>query len=155
MSSDASPTAKVLFRVVGEEGKVNVETLWAFELGDDRYRLDNMPFYAYSVSLGDVVLAPIDPAEQRPTFKTILAKCGNRTVRIFFDEPVEDGSKSMLLLDGLVDMGCEYERANSRYIAVTVPPSVELSAVRDYLVENALTWEHADPSYTELYPNDA
>jgi Domain of unknown function (DUF4265) len=155
MSSDGSPTAKVLFRVVGEEGRVNVETLWAFDLGHDRYRLDNMPFYAYSVSLGDVVLAPIDPAEQRPTFKTIVEKCGNRTVRIFFDEPVEPGSKSMLLLEGLVDMGCEYEGATSRYVAVTVPPGVELSVVRDYLVENALTWGHADPSYTELYPNDA
>ena len=61
----------------------------------------------------------------------------------------------MALLEGLVDMGCEYEGATSRYFAVTIPPRVELAAVRDYLVENALTWEHADPSYSELYPNDA
>lgn len=155
MSSVGDPTAKVLFRVVGEEGNVNVETLWAVDLGGDRYRLDNMPFYAYSVSLGDVVLAPLDPAEQVPTFESVVEKCGNRTVRIFFDEPVETGSNSMVLLEGLVGMGCEYEGATSRYIAVTVPPRVELATVRDYLVENALTWEHADPSYTELYPNDA
>lgn len=154
MSNAGRPTGKVLFRVVGEEGSVNVETLWAFDLGQDRYRLDNMPFYAYSVSLGDVVLAPIDPAEQQPTFTAVVEKCGNRTVRIFFDEPVANGSKSMVLLEGLVDMGCEYEGATSRYFTVTIPPRVELATVRDYLVENALTWEHADPSYSELYPND-
>ena len=155
MSDTGGPTGKVLFRVVGEEGDVNVETLWAFDLGQDRYRLDNMPFYAYSVSLGDVVLAPIDPAQQLPTFKAVVKKCGNRTVRIFFDEPVASGSPSMVMLEGLVDMGCEYEGATSRYFTVTIPPRVELAAVRDYLVENALTWEHADPSYSELYPNDA
>ena len=60
-----------------------------------------MPFYAYSVSLGDVVLAPIDPAEQQPTFTAVMEKCGNRTVRIFFDEPVANGSKSLVLLEGL------------------------------------------------------
>jgi len=155
MSDTGDPTGKVLFRVISEEGSVNVETLWAFDLGQDRYRLDNMPFYAYSVSLGDVVLAPIDPAEQLPTFESVVEKCGNRTVRIFFEEPVESGSTSMVLLEGLVEMGCEYEVATRRYITVTVPPRVELASVRDYLVENALTWEHADPSYTELYPNDA
>jgi Domain of unknown function (DUF4265) len=155
MSDLGSPTKKVLFRVVGEEGVVNVETLWAFDLGNDRYRLDNSPFYAYSVSLGDVVYAPIDAAEGRPTFKTMLKKSGNRTVRVFFDEPVQAGNDSDILLQGLVAMGCEFEGANPRYVAVTIPPQVELAAVRDYLVENELTWEHADPSYTELYPDDA
>jgi hypothetical protein len=38
---------------------------------------------------------------------------------------------------------------------VNIPPVVELAAVRDYLVENALTWEHADPSYSEIYPDEA
>ncbi|MGB6486425.1 MAG: DUF4265 domain-containing protein [Steroidobacteraceae bacterium] len=79
---DASvPTKKVLFRVVGEErDDVNIETLWAFDLGDDRYRLDNAPFYAYSVSAGDVVHAPFDVFEQLPTFVSVLKKSGNRTV---------------------------------------------------------------------------
>jgi hypothetical protein len=59
-----SPTKKVLFRVIGEtQDDVNVETLWAFDLGDDRYRLGNSPFYAYSVSAGDVVYAPFDPTQ--------------------------------------------------------------------------------------------
>jgi Domain of unknown function (DUF4265) len=153
MSADA-PTAKVLFRVVGDGDEVNVETLWAFDLGDSRYRLDNSPFYAYSVSCGDVVLAPLNPDEMRPTFESVVEKSGNRTVRLLLDTPAEPGNASDDLLKGLVEMGCDYEGAGPRYIAVNIPPTVELAAVRDYLVENASTWEHADPSFSELYPDD-
>jgi hypothetical protein len=49
------PSARVLFRVEEEGGSAKVETLWAFDLGEDRYQLDNSPFYAYSVSVGDIV----------------------------------------------------------------------------------------------------
>jgi hypothetical protein len=80
------PTAKVLFRVVDEDGSINVETLWAFDLGQDAYRLDNSPFYAYSVSVGDVVFAPVDPQDERPTFQRVLEKSGNRTVRVILTQ---------------------------------------------------------------------
>lgn len=155
MGNVSGPTTKVLFRVEGDEGDINVETLWAFDLGDDRYRLDNMPFYAYSVSLGDVVYAPKDPDEGRATYRSVLQKSGNRTVRVFFDDPVQPGSASDDLLKEMVNLGCEYEGATSRYIVITIPPRIELATIRDFLVDNALTWEHADPSYSELYPNDA
>ena len=82
---DLESTAKVLFRVEEEDGSENVETLWAFDLGEDRYRLDNSPFYAYSVSPGDTVNAPVDPDEGRPTFSRVLEKSGNRTVRVILD----------------------------------------------------------------------
>jgi hypothetical protein len=53
MSSE--PTAKVLFRVPDEEGGATVETLWATPVGDDQYKLDNSPFYAYGASWEDTV----------------------------------------------------------------------------------------------------
>jgi uncharacterized protein DUF4265 len=53
--------AKVLFRVPNEDETAEVETLWAFDLGEGRYRLDNSPYFAYGVSVGDVVLAPYSP----------------------------------------------------------------------------------------------
>ena len=34
-----------------------VETLWARQIGPERYRIDNIPFFVYGVSLGDVVEA--------------------------------------------------------------------------------------------------
>jgi len=155
MTEVAQPTAKVLFRVPNEDGTAEVETLWAYDLGDDQYKLDNCPFYAYGVSLHDVVYAPFDADEGRATFQRVVSKSGNRTVRVVFDPPIEPGNRSDEVLKGLVALGCDYERANSKYVVVNTPSGVELTAVRDYLVECDATWEHADPTYTELHPNDA
>jgi Domain of unknown function (DUF4265) len=155
MSSVTGPTAKVLFRVAESDGSASVETLCAYDLGENRYKLDNSPFYAYGVSWGDTVLAPHDDAEGHATFHAVLVKSGYRTVRVMFDPPVKRGNASDVALKGLVKLGCEYERANAQYIAVSIPPNVDLARVVDYLVERKATWEHADPPYDEYHANDA
>jgi Domain of unknown function (DUF4265) len=152
MEIAGEPTAKVLFRVPNDDGTADVETLWAVPLGDDKYQLDNSPFYAYSVSWRDIVYAPIDSDEGRATFRHVEAKSGNRTVRVALEEPAERGNESQRLLDGLLSLGCTYEGANRRLISVNVPANVELSRVRDYLIEAEANWEHADPTYDELFP---
>jgi predicted acyl esterase len=68
---------------------------------------------------------------------------------------VEPGNASDEVLSDLVTLGCSYEGANGYYIAVNVPPGVELSAVRDHLIKCGATWEHADPTYSELHPEKA
>lgn len=153
MSND--PIAKVLFRVPDSEGGDMVETLWATPLGDDRYKLDNSPFYAYGVSWEDVVFAPIDTQEGFPTFQSIVEKSGNRTVRIVFDQPVSPDNASDQVLQGLVELGCSYEGANPRYISINIPPGVELTTVRSYLIKHDVQWEQADPSYQSLFPDEA
>ncbi|HET6160752.1 MAG TPA: DUF4265 domain-containing protein [Dongiaceae bacterium] len=87
--SDSQKPAKVLFRVPNEDGSAEVETLWADDLGGDRYRLDNCPFYASGVSWNDVVYAPYDLDEEFPTFRSVLEKSGNRTIRVILDPPAE------------------------------------------------------------------
>jgi Domain of unknown function (DUF4265) len=149
------PNAKVLFRVPGDDGTAEVETLWATELGNDEYKLDNSPFYAYSVSWEDIVYAPFDPIEERPTFQRVIKKSGNRTVRVIFEPPVEAGNASDQLLQGLVALGCSYEGADRGYMSVNIPADVQLEVVRDYLIFKQANWEYADPRYSELFPNDA
>ena len=148
------PTAKVLFRVFGDDGESTVETLWAVPLGNDLYRIDNSPFYAYGVSWQDIVLAPYDEQEGLPTFRAVREKSGNRTLRIVFDPPVEPGNASDGVLQGLVALGCSYEGANRRYISINLPPDVELQQVRSYLIERNAEWEHADPTYEALFPGE-
>jgi hypothetical protein len=155
MTDTNHPNAKVVFRVRNDDGSFEVETLWAYNLGDDRYKIDNLPFFAYSVSVNDIVYAPLDPDDGRPTFEKALSKSGNRTVRVVFDPPIEPGNRSAEVLKGLVALGCVYEGANSKYIAVNIPPVVELNAVRDYLIKCDANWEPADPTDDELYPADA
>ena len=155
MANVAAPTAKVLFRVAESDGSANVETLWAHVLGCDRYRLDNSPFYVYGVSAEDTVFAPHDDTEGFPTFRSVVSKSGNRTVRVIFDPPVVTGNESDSVLQGLVALGCDFEGANPRYVVVNVPPRVNLRAVVRYLVEREANWEHADPTYDEFHANDA
>jgi len=152
MSND--PTAKVLFRIIEDDGSSSVETLWAVPLDDDLYKLDNSPFYAYGVSWQDTVYAPFDPQEEMPTFVSVVEKSGNRTVRLILDPPASAGSETEGVLRGLIELGCSYEGANFRYFSVTVPPGVELESVREYLIELDVQWEHADPTYGSLFPDD-
>jgi len=151
--SASPPAAKVLFRVPEEDGSANVETLWAFSLGGDEYQLDNLPFYAYAVSAGDVVHAPFDEAEGFPTLVRVVRKSGNRTVRVIFDERPAPGNQTERVLNELVAVGCSYEGASGTYLAVNIPATVKLESVRAYLVEQCVQWEHADPTYDELHPN--
>jgi len=155
MDQSRKPDSKVLFRIPEEDGSASVETLWATALGNDQYKLNNSPFYAYSVSWEDIVNAPFNDDEGLPTFERVIAKSGNRTVRVIFEPPVESGNSSDEVLQGLVALGCSYEGANSTYISVNVPPGVDLQAVRRYLIEAVAQWEHADPTYSELFPDEA
>jgi hypothetical protein len=150
MNESIEPSAKVLFRVPNEDGTAEVETLWATPLGDDKYKLDNSPLYAYSVSWQDIVYAPFSTEEGLPTFERVLSKSGNRTIRVAFEFPAESDQ----VMKGLVALGCDYEGANTRYISVNIPPSVKLEIVRQYLIQCKATWEHADPSYAELFPDE-
>jgi Domain of unknown function (DUF4265) len=154
VTDEVRPNAKVLFRVPGDEGTAEVETLWATSLGNDEYKLDNSPFYAYSVSWEDVVYAPFDLIEERPMFQRVIKKSGNRTVRVIFDPPVEAGNASDQLLQGLVALGCSYEGADRAYMSINIPADVQLEAVRDYLLFKQANWEYADPRYSELFPNE-
>jgi uncharacterized protein DUF4265 len=149
------PTAKVLFRVPDDEGGAMVETLWATPLGGDHYKLDNSPFYAYGVSWEDTVFAPYDDKEGFPTFRSVVAKSGNRTIRTIVDPPVSPGNAADQVLQALVALGCSYEGAYSRCISVNIPSTVELKEVSSYLIEQEVQWEYADPTYESLFPGGA
>jgi hypothetical protein len=133
---------KVEFRT--QDGEV--ETLWAESVGANRFRIDNSPFYAYSVSWLDVVETDSE-AQGFPVFRRVVSKSGHRTVRV-----IVDGAEQLQQLDALVAaFGCSYEGAYSRLISVDVPPESDLMAVRQALIKSGLEWEHADPTYAELF----
>jgi len=153
MNESATPYVKVLFLVTSEDGLAHTETMWATDMGDDRYRLENSPFYAYSVSWDDIVYAPFDPAQGFRTFQSVTAKSGNRTIRVRFNPPVAAGNESDGILAGLVKLGCSYECATKSEYSINLPPAVDIFKIRDYLIACGATWEHADPTYDELYPD--
>ena len=143
---------KVAFVVQNEDGSTEVETLWAEPIGEQVYRLDNSPFYAYSVSWSDEVLAP-PSTDGLPTFQRVVSKSGNRTVRIRLDPPYEAGNKSAREMQDLVAMGCSFEGSRNHLMSVNIPPELSLTMIREHLISRGLEWEHADPTYEQLYPS--
>jgi hypothetical protein len=145
--SNQSQFAKVLFST--EDGQV--ETLWATPLGNALYRLDNSPWFAYGVSWQDTIEAHVIEEDGLPVFQRVIEKSGNRTLRLLLDPPADQSVESQEVLNKLVELGCSYEGANPKYIAISIPPSVDLWAVCDFLTETGHRWEHADPTYEELH----
>jgi hypothetical protein len=147
------PSAKVALH--GPDGEV--ETLWAFDLGGGRYRLDNLPWYTYRVSLGDVIEAAPDAGGQLHMVR-VVTKSGNRTLRLFFagaDLHADWPAEIREAMDRLVVAGCSYEGANRRYQAVNVPPEVDLETVTRFLTDAEVRWEYADPTYEDIHGEGA
>jgi hypothetical protein len=136
-----------MVKIAFSDAEGNVETLWAADLGDGRYRLDSSPWYHYGVSWKDVVTAE-PAADGLLCFAQVLEKSGHRTVRVLFEDPTESKNP---ILSGLLNLGCTFEGAHSKLFAIDIPPNVELATVRAFLIENDAQWEHADPKYSELH----
>jgi len=107
------------------------------------------------VSVGDVVFAPVDPNEERPTFQRVIEKSGNRTVRVIPDPPLATGNSSDQVVQELLSMGCSYEGANPGYLCVVIPPGSDFDAVCELLTRRGIEWEHADPDYAEVSPDQS
>ena len=130
----------------------NVETLWAERVGPNEYRLENSPFWAYGVSWLDVVEA--QPEEDGAlAFVRVVQKSGHRTVRLILDPPADEAADSKAVLDGVTALGASYEGMHPGYVSIDIPPEIELKRIVDDLVARGRQWEHADPSYSDLYPN--
>ena len=98
--------------------------------------------------------APIDPDEGRPTYQEVLEKSGNRTVRVILDPPLANGNSSDEVVQELLSLGCSYEGANPGYLCIVIPEESDFGLVCERLTARNIEWEHADPSYAELYPDE-
>ncbi len=121
---------KIRFDLHGDP--VAGETVWADNLGDNLYRLQNIPFHAFGFALGDVVRC-----EKRKDWEEVVGihqDSGNLTIRIYFAS-ASVGTQSQQVMDELASVGCEYERASPTLVAVSIPPTVEVpfSQISNYL----------------------
>ena len=104
------------------------ESLWARELGADLYELDNIPFFAQLVGLGDHVRAT--HRDGVLVFDEVVATGGHSTVRViaFNEEAVPD------LREQLEELGCGSEMSHvPTLFAMDVPPDVDYAGVRRFL----------------------
>lgn len=129
--SPESSLAKIRADVSDREG-ITGESFWAEPLGDDLYRLDNIPFHAYDLHYRDVVHAvPREPGDL-PTIVEVVQPSGHKTLRVIFESELPE-EEVQRLLDALTTRRVEYERSHDYFYALNVPPDVDYQAICDLL----------------------
>lgn len=104
---------------------MDAESLWAEIVSDGRYRIDNIPFDVYAVSLGDTVGG--DLVDDRIACPEVLARGGHSTYRVLVEDDAGFESKSFTeFWRELERLGGSYEVAKRRWIAIDVPPDERL-----------------------------
>jgi hypothetical protein len=136
-----------LDREPGDAGPED-EWLWAEPLGGNRFRVESAPFFAYGLSLGDVVRAAA-PGDM-PRVDRVESKGGHRTLRIALDPDWDvDRPEIQLVLGELRQMGCALDALPPKILALDVPPEVDVAAVVERLQipfhDGVWIWEWADP----------
>jgi hypothetical protein len=116
----------------GQHPNLKSEGLWAEPLGNDLYRLDNVPFYAYDLHYCDVVRAVARAPGSQPTIVEVVRPSGHKTVRISLSPDLAEDDRRRLL-DGLSEAGAAYEHASGRLYSVDVPPGADYPSICDWL----------------------
>lgn len=112
------------------EDGVAAEYLWAEPIGNHSYRIDNIPFFVYGISLDDVVRAIY--IEGCLEFQNVIRHNGHSTYRVILEDTISISQESgglQSLLKRLEVIGCSRELAKARLIAIDVPTTTDIFVV--------------------------
>ena len=112
------------------------ESLWVVQEGNF-FRINNVPFYATGLSLGDVV-SICENGEEKYYSNTVQSG-GHSTYRVFsLNEDDLD-----FYMDLLKRLGCTYEKATENLYAIDVPMEADIYEVYEILKlgEKRGAWE--------------
>lgn len=108
------------------------ESMWATPLGNDLYRIENVPFFAYGLNFLDIVLAKSESEDLIPEICSVVTPSGHRTYRIMFDKKL-NRDKQVELLASLEQHSATYERANERDVSIDIKADGDYLAIYDQL----------------------
>ena len=113
------------------------EAMWCIRLGENRFRVDNIPFFAHGVSYCDVISVSASE-DGRLNFDEVVEENGHSTLRVLFGDADQRPENIVAheLATELQKHGCLTDVSPSPIIlAVDVPPSIALKNVRKILAE--------------------
>jgi hypothetical protein len=131
------------------EGK-HVESLWVRKVRGRQYQLAAIPFYAYNLSLGDILRCAPDDDGIGLFIEEVLKKSGNRTVRAAF-WVTEGGNhpEAIKFREFLIQSGLKWDYDCVRLFSVNIPSDEIYQKVEARLKEipetAQLKWEDGDP----------
>ncbi|CAM3199116.1 DUF4265 domain-containing protein [Stackebrandtia soli] len=106
-------------------------------MGEDRARLDNIPFFARGYALGDVVvIAPEEDGTQ--WVRKVVEYSDNCTIRILPEENDGQAEARQAVLETFAPFGVEAEIIEQfGLVALNVPSSVDIEAVKRLILKGA------------------
>jgi hypothetical protein len=110
------------------------ESMWARDLGGGLFELQNVPFYAYGLSLNDVVRAVSPDPTLKAEVQELVRPSGHHTLRVVFTNGSSVEAQS-LVLDPLTKLGVTFERASPKYLALDVSPEGRYEAACEALAK--------------------
>lgn len=142
-----APDSRVIFPLeVDDEGwpPVGSERMWAFGRGEDRYEIDNVPWFVRDLACGDVVEAVAPDPSSHPVFTRLLQRSLHLTIRIICFRSGPLAGDLQAVLDAFVPLG-PYAEGVDQYgmVALDIAPETPLRPVYEKLVAGRAdgSWE--------------
>lgn len=124
-----------------DESEYKVESVWATKVGD-YYKIDNIPFFAKNVALGDIVSVEEDD-EKALYFDKLVQASGNSVIQMIIFDTAQVGHVGRQL----ESLGCGWEGSHiENYISVNVPKEVPYTTIKTFLDEGEKEgkWEYRE-----------
>jgi|SRR5690242_4819006 hypothetical protein len=139
--------SKVLLTYEDQEGNYKIESVWAKRAGD-YYIINNIPFFASNIALGDIVSVTKDDGALY--FEELINPSGDSTVQIIFLN-VND---KKIVEKKLENFGCTWEGSHLKnLIAVDIPKEVSYPIVKEYLDkgEKENKWSYREACLSDVH----
>jgi hypothetical protein len=96
------------------------------------YKINNIPFNAPNIALGDIVWAQHSYTEDMLTYRKTIRLSGNSTIHaVILDDKYDiDSVRGMFEEDG-----CASEKLNDRYFALNIPANTDYLLIKQKLDE--------------------
>jgi len=146
----STPKDEVISATLVLAGSKKVENILVRRKRAPRWENLTIPFFAYNLSLGDIVECHPDEEGIGLFVEKVLRKSGNRTVRVGFAvDGYLDHPEGLKLKKYLRAHGLRFEIFKPALIAINVPPDFDYDVLASRLNaihrSASIEWEDGDP----------
>jgi hypothetical protein len=121
---------RYVYQPENQESDDTPETIWAKNLGENLYQLENIP-YAEELNLHDVVRCQ-EKVDDIPSVIEVVRRSGNRTLRVEFRKEIAAEVAVDIIL-ALKEKEIFYEKAGVGLYMFNVEPNKDYETARDFL----------------------
>jgi hypothetical protein len=148
--------AHVIFplEVVDHWPPVGAERIWAVPVGDDRYRVANVPWFVYGVAEDDLIRAVADKEEKWPHFVEFIEWAGNYVIRLMPTGKCTEQN----IMDAFAELDITGEAMGGdplSMVALNVPADADLTRIKALMLAGKADgrWEYEEAAIDHRWRN--